>query len=427
MTDAPHAHAGRRGLRQLLERADLRTAAQLHNVADARRVARRRLPGVVFDYVEGGADDERAMRRNEEAFAAVTFRPRMAMGRFEPRLDTTVLGRPFELPVVLAPCGLVRLLHPDGAAGVARAAVRSGTVSVLSTVAGSSVEDVAATAGVPIWFQLYAAGGRTDAEALCDRAAAAGVEVMMVTVDTPALGNRERDVHHGVAPPLRVDAHNAVPLGAQVLLRPRWAAQLAATGLRLSSRGAGGARADAGDPVGGPGMLQAVASPFSWDDVRHVRSLWAGRFVVKGILTGDDARRAVDAGADAVVVSNHGGRQLDGAPATLDVLPEVVRAVGATAEVLVDGGVRRGSHVVAAVAHGARAVLVGRPYLYGLAAAGERGVEQVLDVLRSEMRRTMVLLGCESLDELSSSWLQRPATHDRGAPAVVGRPDGADR
>lgn len=383
---------------ELMARADARVAQRLHSVADARRAARKRLPAVVFDYVDGAADDEVTMRRNEAAFGAVELRPRMATGRTEPQLGTTVLGKALDLPVLLAPCGLVRLLHPDGPAGAARAAASRGTVSVLSTVAGSPVEEVAAESGVPLWFQLYSAGGLPEADALMDRAAAAGVEVLVVTVDTPTLGNRERDVRHGMAPPLRVDAHNAVPLGAQVLARPRWAVQLAATGLRLSRRGAG-------PPGHGSGMISSVASPFSWQDVAHLGERWQGPLVVKGILSGDDARRAVDAGARAVVVSNHGGRQLDGAPATLHALEAVVPAVGADAEVLVDGGIRRGSHVVASLALGARAVMIGRPYLYALAAAGERGVERVLDILGAEMRRTMVLMGCTSVAQLGPEWL----------------------
>ena len=385
--------------RDLFARFDARTAERLHNVGDARAVARRRLPPVVFDYIDGAADDEITMRRNVGAFADIEFRTKMASGETDPVLGTQVLGTPIDLPVILAPCGLVRLMHADGAAGAARAAAARGTLSVLSTVAGSSVEEVVADAGVTPWFQLYAAGGRPEAEQLCGRAAAAGVEVLVITVDTPTLGNRERDVRHGVAPPLRIDPRNAAPLGAQVLLRPRWALQLAATGIRLAGRGTG-------HRGHGSGLLQSVASPFSWDDIAHLRRRWAGRVVVKGVLSADDGRRAVDAGADAVVVSNHGGRQLDGAPATLRVLPEMVDAVGDDIEVYLDGGVRRGSHVVAALALGARAVLIGRPYLYALAAAGEPGVMRILDVLRAEMRRTMTLLGCPSVAELGPSWVR---------------------
>ena len=396
-------------LEEWLGRPDARAATRISNVADARRLARRRVPKVVFDYVDGGADDEVAMRRNEAAFSEVTLRPKMGTGCVDPELGTEVLGTALALPVVLAPCGLVRLLHPDGAAGAARAAAERGTVSVLSTVAGSTLEEVVGDAKVPMWFQLYAAGGLPEAESLCDRARAAGIDLLMVTVDTPILGNRTRDVHNGVAPPLRVDARNAVPLGAQVLLRPRWAVQLAATGIRLSTSGAG--------PAGhGSGMLTGVASPFTWSDVARLRARWPGHLVVKGVLTGDDARRAVDAGADAVVVSNHGGRQLDGAPATLRVLPEVVQALGGRVPVLVDSGVRRGAHVVAALALGARAVMIGRPYLFGLAAAGERGVARVLEVLETEMRRTMILLGCPSVADLGPEWVGGPSW-ERAMPA----------
>lgn len=387
------------GAARLLDAADARAAARLQTVADARRAARRRLPPVVFDYIDGGADEEVTMRANEAAFAARAFRPRAAAGRLDPSLGTTVLGTPLDLPVILAPCGLARLFHPDGPAGAARAAASRGTVSVLSTVAGSPLEEVMEQAGTAVWFQLYASGGRPQAEVLCQGASDAGAEVLMVTVDTPALGNRLRDIRHGVAPPLRIDAHNAVQLGAQVLVKPRWALRLAGTGLRLSRRGAGPAN------DGGTGMLTMAASPFSWDDVAHLRDRWRGRLMVKGVLTGDDARRAVDAGADAVVVSNHGGRQLDGAPATLAALPEVVAAVGDRTEVLLDSGVRRGSHVVMALALGARAVLVGRPYLYGLAAAGQHGVERVLDILAAEMHRTLLLLGCPSVEELGPEWM----------------------
>ncbi len=386
-------------LRELLRAADVRGARRLHNVADARRAARRRLPSVVYDYVDGAADDELALWRNEAAFGSVTFRPKMGSGCVSASIASRVLGADVAVPVILAPCGLVRLLHRDGAAGVARAAASRGTVSVLSTVAGSSIEEVTSQTGARVWFQLYASGGIREAEMLCRRASECGVEVLVVTVDIPALGNRERDVRHGVTPPLRVDSHNAVALGVQVFTKPRWAAELAATGLRL-------ARPSARSSGPGDSALQGRASPFSWDDLARLRAVWAGALVVKGVLSGEDGARAVDAGADAIVVSNHGGRQLDNAPATLHALPDVVAEVGGKVDVLVDGGIRRGAHVVAALALGARAVMIGRPYLYGLAAAGEPGVERVVDILASELRRCMVLLGCPSIEDLGPQWLE---------------------
>jgi L-lactate dehydrogenase (cytochrome) len=420
-------------LERLLDRQG--QAERIVNVADARRIAKRTLPSVVFDYIDGAADDESTMRDNEAAFAATTFRPRMGMGAPPPQLDVTVLGTPLSMPVMLAPTGLIRLMHPDGAAGAARAAAGRGTLSVLSTVAGSPVADVGPEAPGRVWFQLYAAGGRPDADRVLSKVEQAGVEVLVVTIDTPALGNRERDRRHGVTVPLRLDARNAVRLGPQVLAKPFWTARMARDGIRMFERprplaarrtiGAGGGSTEAGvgeaagagdaRPVEGAGraemapsgfgMLSMVASPFTWSDIEWLRARWPAKLVTKGVLSAADAGRAVAAGSDAVVVSNHGGRQLDGAPATLRVLPEVVEAVGAEAEILFDGGVRRGSDVVKALALGARAVFIGRPYLFGLAAGGQRGVERVLDVLRDELVRTMVLLGCASVADLGPDYL----------------------
>ncbi len=429
-------------------------AQRILNVDDARRRARRALPAVVFDYIDGAADDEVTVAANAAALRRLAFRPRMATGRTDVSLARTVLGTEVALPVLLAPCGLVRLMHPDGAVGVARAAASRGTVSVLSTVAGARPEAVAAASSGPAWFQLYAPGGRDQAGPLLDRVRAAGYGALVVTVDTPELGNRERDLRNGVRNPLKVDARVAARLGPQILARPGWAARMAAHAWRErtaaggtrrgapserggapapggataangagggAGEGAGGADGGAGGTgertgggVGAAGALSSagtvamLASPFTWSDVTWLRDRWGGPLVVKGVLSGPDAARAADAGADAVVVSNHGGRQLDGAPATIDVLPEVVGAVGARVQVLVDGGIRRGSDVVKALALGARTVLVGRAYLYGLAAAGEAGVGRVLDVLGAEMVRTMRLLGCSDVDDLDPSWLQAP-------------------
>jgi L-lactate dehydrogenase (cytochrome) len=329
----------------------------------------------------------------------------------DPDLSTRVLGTDLALPVLLAPCGLVRLMHPDGAAGVLRAARASGTISVLSSVAGVALETL--TEPGHRWFQLYASGGRPEAGETMARAEAAGYEALVVTVDTPALGNRERDVRNGVKPPLRLDARTAIALGPQVLTRPQWAIRMMRDGISLFGRPPVAAETDAADTASvdrrfaAAGAVAMLASPFTWPDLAWMRSQWSRPLLVKGILSGEDAARAVDAGADGVIVSNHGGRQLDGAPATISVLPEVVAAVGDRTTVLVDGGVRRGGDVVKALALGAKAVLIGRPYLYGLAAAGELGVTQILEVLRVEMTRSMRLMGCASVAELDPSWLQQ--------------------
>lgn len=384
--------------------------APIRSVAEARRRAKRILPRVVYDYIDGGAEDEVTMGENEAAFRRLAFRPRVAVDTGEPALATTVLGTEVSMPVLLAPCGLARLMHPDGPAGAGRAANSRGTVWVLSSVAGVTLEAVADVGGHK-WFQLYASGGRTEAASIIDRAGAAGYEALVVTVDTPALGNRERDTRNGVTTPLRLDAHTAIALGPQVLARPRWALRMMADGVSVLGRpGRGGAGGDGGTQpatgMGAAGAVAMLASPFTWSDISWIRERWSKPLLVKGVLSGADARRAADAGADAVIVSNHGGRQLDGAPATIQVLPEVAEAVGSQIEVLLDSGVRRGGDVVKALSLGARAVLVGRPYLYALAVGGQHGVEQVLDVLRTEMARSMRLLGCASVAELDPSYVE---------------------
>lgn len=380
-------------------------AVTIRNVADARVQARRILPRVVFDYIDGGADDEITMAENELAFRRLGFKPRVGVDTGEPELGTTVLGTDVAFPVLLAPCGLVRLFHPDGAGGAARAATSRHTAWVLSTLAGVSLEE-AAGGGGHRWFQLYASGGRSEAGAVVERADAAGYEALVVTIDTPALGNRERDARNGVRTPLRLDAHTAIALGPQVLAKPRWAWRMIRDGVSMFRRPEPEGAASGG--LAAAGAVAMLASPFTWSDIEWLRERWSKPLLVKGVLRGDDARHAAQAGADAVIVSNHGGRQLDGAPATVQVLPEVVDAVGDQVEVLLDGGVRRGGDVVKALALGAKAVFVGRPYLYGLAVAGQQGVEQVLDVLHKEMARTMRLLGCASVKELDRSYLQVP-------------------
>ncbi len=379
------------------------------NLDDARTAAKRVLPHVVFDYIDGAADDEHTMRANREAFFDYALVPRMARGSVHPDVSTDLAGCDLSLPVLLAPCGLVRAMHPAGGPGVARAAKNQGTVSVLSTVAGNAVEEVCAAAPGSVWFQLYAAGGRDEAENLVSRAQAAGAQALVVTVDTPVLGNRERDRRHGVTPPLRLSGRNALHLGAQVLARPAWTARAIKDGVKIAR-----ARRSGGRPATTrAGAVAMGASPFSWEDVSWLRSRWQRPLLVKGVLSSDDALRAVDAGADGVIVSNHGGRQLDRTPGTLGVLPEIVAAVrqqDPSAAVLVDGGIRRGSDVVIAIALGARAVLVGRPFLYALSAAGQAGVEKVLSILHDEMVRTMALLGAASLSDLDLSWVRRQPT-----------------
>ncbi len=377
---------------------------RLTNVEDARRAAARAVPRALFDYVDGGADDELTMAENVAAFRRISLVPRMGLGRVVPSLSVELFGTRLDFPVLLAPCGFVSAMHPDGPVGVARAAASRGVVSVLSAVAGRPPEDVTAgvrsagAVGNPMWFQLYAPGGRDEWEGMVDRVAGLGYSALVVTMDTTALGNRERDRRNGVSAQMRIDPRSAALLALQVASRPWWAARMGAATI-TARRGA----APTGPTVG---LVAAGGSPFTWDDVAAIRTRWSGPLLVKGILTAADAARAVALGCDGVIVSNHGGRQLDGAPATMTALPRVVDTVGGSATVLVDGGIRRGSDVARALAVGASAVLIGRPYLYGLQAAGTAGVERILDILRADLTRTLTLLGCPDVGELDRSWIE---------------------
>jgi L-lactate dehydrogenase (cytochrome) len=321
-----------------------------------------------------------------------------------------VLGTTFELPFILAPVGFCRMFYPKGELHAARAANEAGTAYVLSTFSGTRLEEVREAARGPLWFQLYVPGGREVAEATMTRARAAGYTTLVVTVDTPVSGMRERDFRHGVRPILQGDLLGSLPYAWQFVTRARWVLDYFADGrprvfpnVELPGIGA--------MPCGDVGILleQTIVT---WDDLRWMRDAWTGPVVVKGVHTGDDARHAIDAGADAVVVSNHGGRQLDGVPATLRALPEVLDAVNGRIEVLMDGGIRRGGDIVKAICLGARAVLVGRAYAWALAAAGGPGVARAIDILRADVVRTLRLLGCPSIRELDRSFIE-PARNPR--------------
>ena len=381
---------------------------QFVNVDDARRLARRRLPRMIFDYVDGGARSELTKDANRAAFEEVTFRPRMAVHVGAPHTETMVMGAPVSMPLLMSPCGGLRAVHPDGDSGVARAAGRAGTVFTLSSASGMSIEEVRDTASGPLWFQLYFLGGRAGAEVLVDRAARANYRALVVTVDTPVVGVRERDVRNGMTQGPNVNARNIVHFAPHVAVRPRWLYNFVRDGMSIEL-----ANATALGPGGTPmrpeqASAALISEPPTWADIEWIRRQWKGPLAIKGLLTADDARRALDHGADAVVVSNHGGRQLDGAPATLRALPEIVAAVGDQLEIFLDGGVRRGSDVVKALALGARAVMIGRPYVYALGARGERGVDEVLSLLREELHNAMGLMGCHSIRDLDASWVVTP-------------------
>jgi isopentenyl diphosphate isomerase/L-lactate dehydrogenase-like FMN-dependent dehydrogenase len=376
------------------------------NIQDLRKLAKRRLPRVVFDYLDGGAEDEITLRANTQIFGELTFRPRHAVSFPQCDLSTQVLGLDLSLPFLLAPVGYSRLMHPLGEIAAARAAGAAGTAYALSTISAHPLEKVKAASAGPVWYQLYLLGGRETAEATIQRARAAGYSALVVTIDTAIAGMRERDFRNGMKQLLGRNLLAKLPYVGQFLTHPGWLA---------------GFIADGGVPLlpnvilpgTGPMALTDVGSALArsvvtWEDFRWIREAWSGPIVVKSVLTGDDARRAIDHGASAVVVSNHGGRQLDGVSPTLKALPEIVKAVNGQVAVLLDGGVRRGSDIVKALCLGATACLVGRAYAYGLGAAGEAGVARAIEILRADLERTLRLLGCPSVRELNRSFIEVP-------------------
>jgi L-lactate dehydrogenase (cytochrome) len=382
-------------------------APRVVNIDDLRRLARRRLPRVVFEYIDGGADAEVTLRANTQAFEDVLLRPRCAVATPGCDLSTTVLGTRLALPFLLAPLGSSRMFYPHAEEAAARAAGDAGTAYILSTLSGTLLEDVRKATPGHCWYQLYLAGGREAALGAMARARAHGYAVLVVTIDTPVAGLRERDVRNGTSELLSRNPWTMRPFVWQFLARPRWLAGCVGDGGLMTFPNV--TLAD-GRPMPYANVGQMLAqSVVTWEDLRWIRDAWSGPIVIKGIHTGDDARRSVDEGADAIVVSNHGGRQLDGVAATLRVLPEVLAAVDSRIEVLMDGGIRRGSDIVKALAIGARAVLIGRAYAYGLAAAGGPGVARTIEILTADLTRTLKLLGCPSLAALDRSYVEIPS------------------
>lgn len=373
------------------------------NIKDLRRLARARLPDAVFDYLDGAADDEVTLNDSRKCFQEVLFKPRFAVATPACDLGVTVLGHKLDLPFMLGPIGYSRLMHPRGELAASAAAGRHGTAYILSTMSGHRIEDVKAQSKGPTFYQLYLAGGRGAAEAAIDRAKAAGYKALFVTIDTPVAGNRERDVRNGMKELMGANPLKKLRYVPNILAHPRWLAAFIADGMT---------RPFPNIVVPGSGPLAAIdvaaaleSAQVSWTDLKWIREVWDGPIVMKGVMTADDARRSVDHGAQGIVVSTHAGRQLDGVAGSLRVLPGIVEAVGDKTEVIFDGGIRRGADVVRAIALGAKAVLLGRGYAYGMAAAGDAGIERAIEIFKADIVRTLKLLGCSSISQVDSSYV----------------------
>ncbi len=375
------------------------------NIEDLRILARRRIPRALFEYVDGGSYDELTLRANRDDLNAVKLRQRVLIDTSRRDLSTVMLGEKVSMPVAIAPTGLTGLLYGDGEILAARAAEAFGVKFCLSTMSVCSIEDVAKSVSKPIWYQLYVFKDRGFARAMIERAAVLGVTSMFVTVDLPYRGQRHADIKNGLTVPPRLTMRNAW----DVVTKPRWMSSV----LMSKRKSFGNLESYLGRAVGtlrqGSWATQNSDQSLNWRDLDWIRERWKGKIVLKGILDVEDAKRAVSEGVDGIVVSNHGGRQLDGASGSISVLPAIVDAVGNQLEVLFDGGVRSGHDVYKAIANGARGCLIGRAFLYGLAAMGEQGVTAALEVIRESFDNAMILTGVTKASEISRDNLYRPA------------------
>lgn len=376
----------------------------IHSVAQMREQARRYLPRMIFDFVDGGAERELTLRANLEDFEAVRFRPRTLVDVGHVDLSTQVLGERIERPLMIAPMGLCGVVRPQGELALARAAARAGMPFVLSTAASYSIEEVAEAAPGKLWFQLYLFRDPGLRGAFVERAREAGYRALVVTVDLARGGKREKDLRNGFTVPVRWRPHNAIDFATH----PRWALRMLPhrdmTLGNLKGFGAGG-----DDVMALSTFMNTQIDPsVSWNDLESLRAQWDLPLLVKGVLSPEDASRAVELGADGIIISNHGGRQLDGAPSTISALPAIADAVGGRADLILDGGIRRGADVVKALALGARACMIGKAALYGLAAGGEAGVDQVIDLLSREIDVAMALSGRARTDDLDRQAVRVP-------------------
>lgn len=381
-----------------------RNCARALNVADLREIARRRVPGFAFEYVEGGAEDEATLRHNREAFSALRFVPQTLVDTSGRSLATSVFGRPCAAPLAIAPTGLNGMLHPDGDIALARAAASFGIPYTLSTLSTTRLEDVAAKAGGRLWMQLYVMKNRAIAEDIMARAVAAGYEALVFTSDANVFGSREWDKRNYFKP-----GKPRLSAVLDSMRHPRWLCQvLLRQGIPRFRNIEAFLPPGAASAVGGSTIIPEMFEPsITWADIAWIRRHWPGKLLVKGVLSVEDARRAVDAGCDGIVLTNHGGRQLDYCVAPIEVLGEIAAALGNRLTIVIDSGFRRGSDVAKALALGAHTVMIGRAALYGLAASGEHGVRRALDMLAVELDRVLGQLGCRSVADLRASLLRQ--------------------
>jgi L-lactate dehydrogenase (cytochrome) len=386
------------------------------NVAELRALARRRIPRAVFDYVDGAAWDELTKARNEADLRALAVVPRVLAGLNEVDLSTTVLGQRIEVPLLGAPTGTTGLVHHQGEVAVARAVHGAGSVYVLSSSGSRGIDELARLSPGPRWFQLYVGRDRELAKRLVELAQGNGYSALVVTVDVQRSGGRERDQRNGFTVPPRVTARSLV----EGLRQPRWSYNFVRRPRILSEAALTAARSEP-SPLSLAERINRQFDPaLSWSDIGWLQEYWSGPIVLKGLLRAEDARQAARMGLAGVIVSNHGGRQLDHAPSSISVLPEIVDAVGSELEVYMDGGIRRGVDIVKALALGARACLSGRALVYGLAAGGEGGAARAMNLLVEELRLAMTLAGCGSVAELDRSWIARTRESERSAIWSIG-------
>ncbi|MEN2738946.1 alpha-hydroxy acid oxidase [Microbacterium sp. X-17] len=380
----------------------MRDVSKILSYEDAEYYGRKRMPKGTQQMVEGGTGLGKTVQENQDAFQTLKFRPRTGVAVPNPDLSTTVVGFPVSMPVLTAPTGNVRTVHRDGEPAVARATGDAGTIAVVSTMMGYPIEEVIAASKGTVFFQLYFVGGRSNVEVMIDRAKRAGAGALVVTIDLAAYAQRERNARMRVDGPLTVNLRNALTYGPQFAFKPAWLLDFLRDGMQVNTPMWVQNNQPTEMWTASKTMLED--SP-TFEDLEWIRELWGGPLIVKGIMNPDDARRAVDAGANGIIVSNHGGNTIDGARPTIFALPEIVDAVGSDLEVLLDSGVRRGNDVARALALGARAVLIGRPYVWALGAAGGAGVSRILEVFRDQLSTTLRLLGCQSVADLDPSYL----------------------